>query len=139
MPQFKSNLDTQWLSKIADFIEETAHALGVQDPNVIYDLKLAVDEACTNIMTHGKKSQKKDHLLIQMGRQMNKQDRIIEVAITDFGNAFPFQKMTLPLKDLSIEEKLKNGFGVGLIKSVMEKTEYKSFPDKNILRLYKYF
>ena|SRR3989338_5146742 len=135
MPEFKAKLDTKWLSKIADFIEETAKAMGCQDPNVIYDLKLAVDEASTNIMTHGKKSQKKDHFIIEI----NRQGRKIEIEITDFGNAFPFHQITLPLKDLSIEEKLKNGFGIGLIKSVMEKTEYKSFPDKNILRLYKFF
>jgi len=44
MAEFKAKLDKSWLSKIADFIEETAHALGVQDPNVIYDLKLAVEK-----------------------------------------------------------------------------------------------
>ncbi|MBI2646101.1 MAG: ATP-binding protein [Deltaproteobacteria bacterium] len=124
MPQIKAKLDTSWLSKIADFIEETAKALGCQDPHVIDDLKLAVDEASTNIMTHGKKGQKKDHFIIQM----NKEGRQIEVEIIDFGNSFPF--------DQAIS---KDGFGIQFIKQVTEKAEYKSFPDKNVLRFHKNF
>ncbi|MBI2079730.1 ATP-binding protein [Candidatus Micrarchaeota archaeon] len=128
MPQFKAKLDTEWLSKIADFIEETANAMGCQNPDVIYDLKLAIDEASTNIMTHGKESQKKDHFIIQMNRQMNKEGRKIEVEIIDFGNSFPFDKIIS-----------KDGFGIHFIKRVTEKAEYKSFPDKNVLRFHKYF
>ena len=124
MPQMKSKLDTSWLSKIADFIEETAKAMGVQDPHVIDDLKLAIDEASTNIMTHGKESQKKDHFIIQI----NKEGRKIEVEIIDFGNSFPFDHAFS-----------KDGFGIQFIKQVTEKAEYKSFSDKNVLRFHKLF
>ncbi len=135
MSEFKAKLDMCWLSKIADFIEETAKAMGCKDSNIIYDLKLAVDEASTNIMTHGKKSQRKDYFMIHM----TKVGKEIEVEITDFGKSYPFDQVKLPLENLPLEEKLKNGFGIGLIKSVTEKAEYKSFPDKNVLRFYKYF
>src|SRR4030065_432189 len=41
------------LSIFRDFITNACQQQGVQDPEVVYDLKLAVDEACTNIITHG--------------------------------------------------------------------------------------
>lgn len=133
MPEFRSKFDTEWLSQIADFVEETAKNIGCADRSVIADLKLAVDEACTNIMTHGKSSQKRDHFTIQI----EKIGEFVDVQIIDHGEPYAFKEIVLPDPNLSVEEKLKQGFGVGLIKAVTEDHSYQTFADKNILRFRK--
>ncbi|MEK7790897.1 MAG: ATP-binding protein [Deltaproteobacteria bacterium] len=129
MPEFKSKLDTEWLSQIADFVEETAKKLGCADRSVVADLKLAVDEACTNIMTHGKGSQKKDYLTVRIEKAGN----YLDVEIIDHGKPYAFEKIALPDPNLPVEEKLKAGFGVGLIKAVTENPTYRAFSDRNVL------
>lgn len=129
MPEFKSKLDIQWLSQIADFVEQTAKKFGCADRSVIADLKLAVDEACTNIMTHGKGSQKKDYFTVRIERDKSH----MNVEIIDHGKPYAFEKIVLPDPNLPVEEKLKRGFGVGLIKAVTEGSKYQAYPDKNIL------
>jgi serine/threonine-protein kinase RsbW len=129
MEEFQSKLDTEWLSQIADFVEETAKKFGCRDRAIVADLKLAVDEACTNIMTHGKNSQKKDYLTVRM----EKIGGYLNVEIIDHGKPYAFEKIALPDPNLPVEEKLKVGFGVGLIKAVTENPKYQTFSDKNVL------
>ncbi len=129
MPEFQSKLDTQWLSQIADFVEEAAKKFGCSDRAIVADLKLAVDEACTNIMTHGKKSQKKDYFTVRM----EKIEGYLNVEIIDHGKPYAFEKIALPDPNLPVEEKLKRGFGVGLIKAVTEDPKYRTFSDRNVL------
>ncbi|HBQ20549.1 MAG: hypothetical protein A2Z91_07180 [Deltaproteobacteria bacterium GWA2_38_16] len=122
MAEFKAKLDKSWLSKIADFIEETAKSLGCDNKFIIYDLKLAVDEAATNIMTHGKESQKQNYFTIKLLKNNNQ----FEVEIIDTGTPFPFN--TLSAK----------GFGVKFIKAVTDGSSYETLNHKNILRLTKH-
>lgn len=133
MPEFRSKFDTELLSQIADFVEETAKNLGCANRSVIADLKLAIDEACTNIMIHGKPSQKRDYFTIQIERI----GEFVDVQIIDHGNPYAFEEIVLPDPHLPVEEKLKKGFGVGLIKAVTEDHSYQTFSDKNILRFRK--
>ena len=128
MAEFQAKLDTRWLSKIADFIEENAKSMGCNEPQTLFDLKLAVDEASTNIMRYGKN--RKNTFTIRIEKQGPK---TIQVEIIDHGKPYDFDHVTLPAPHLSIDEKLKHGFGIGLIKAVTENASYTAYPDKNIL------
>lgn len=50
MPRFKAELGQ--LSRIREFVTKTAKALGVV-PSALDDLRIAVDEAVTNVVVHG--------------------------------------------------------------------------------------
>ena len=133
MLKFISKLDLQYLPQIADFVEKTLKNLGCKNKNLIHDLQLAVDEVSTNIMTHGRTSQKKDHFIIQIHKE--KEEIIIQVI--DTGNPFPFDTLRPLSKNASVDEKLNYGFGITIIKTVTDESHYQSFLNKNVLSLIK--
>ena len=98
---------------------------------MINDLLLAIDEACTNIMTHGKKTQNRDYLTVEIERVGNS----ISIIITDFGSPFPFETLKPVSPNAPLEEKLKHGFGIGFIKLLTDEQHYRSLGERNELYL----
>ena len=66
-----------------DFINDCCLQNNITD-DVIFDLKLAVDEACMNIITHGYKDMDPGSIILSFRIRRNR----ILVQITDFGYAF---------------------------------------------------
>ena len=78
--------------------------------DVVLDLKLAVDEACTNIIEHGYKGMDPGSIILSFRIET---DRIL-VQITDFGHVFEPIKVDKPdveaaLEARSTEEDVVNG------------------------------
>lgn len=99
----------------------------------IYDIQLAVDEVCTNIITHG--YEKKDPGSIIMEVEIEPHQVI--VSITDFGH--PFEPVEPPPPNLNNElDNLKSG-GLGLFFVFMsvDDIEYQSSETGNITKLIK--
>lgn len=134
--ELKVKLDKKWLHKIADFIEQSAKAMGCHNSSVIEDIKLAVDEVSANIMTYGKATHKKDYFIIRLF----KKDSEIGIEIIDYAKPFAFDVLSsTPINHLPWEERLRKGFGLGIVRSVTEDLEYETYPDRNIIRFYKHF
>ncbi len=99
---------------IRRFLEEKATALGA-NPEALYDVILAVDEAATNIMVHGYCGQP-GPIEIQVGREGDS----LLVRLRD--RATPFDPHDVPPPDLSLplEERPIGGMGVYMMKQLVD-------------------
>ena len=104
----------------------------IQD-HIVYDLMLAVDEACTNIITHGYAGKKTGTIILTL---LPEEDRIV-ILITDFGHAFEPSQAPVPDVNAGLSERPIGGFGLYLINKTMDFVDYQSNTYGNRLKLIK--
>ena len=122
------------LSKIREFMKETAHECGFSD-DVIGKIILAVDEACTNIIKHAYKYSPEGNIHISIKFA----DTKFEISITDEG--LHFNPVMVPEPDIQeyYKQKKVGGLGVFLIKKLMDEVTYHTLTgNKNQVVLVKY-
>jgi len=121
------------LGRVRDFIIAVCEEAGFS-PREISNTKLAVDEACTNIIKHAYagKSQPGDITVvaeIDSGR--------IKIFLKDRGKHFDFSSVKDPDLDQYVETGRKGGLGVFLINRLMDGVEYRATDSGNELILTK--
>lgn len=124
---------TNNLSMIRDFVYTTASDIGIRT-EIIDNIILAVDEACTNIIKHAYKSIKVGEIIVRLEYS----DKKFTVIIKDYGA--PFRPETIPDPDLQTyyRQHRVGGLGMYLMKSLMDEVKYISIPGKyNQVRLSK--
>lgn len=122
------------LQMFRDFIAEccTHHNI----PNeIVFELKLAVDEACTNIIQHGYKGMDPGSIVLAFRIEP---DRIL-VQITDFGHAFEPASAPAPDLNAALEDRELGGLGLFLIYQTMDNIDYQASQDGNTLTFTKYY
>jgi len=122
------------LAHFRDFVEEVCNAQGI-DEDTAYDLKLAVDEACTNVVQHGYAGMNPGSIMLDMTVSEGE----VEVRLTDFGH--PFEPSSAPKPDITLplEERSMGGFGLFFIYETMDAVDYVSGEEGNTLILRKRF
>jgi serine/threonine-protein kinase RsbW len=105
---------------------------GVTD-EVLYDLQLAVDEACTNIITHGYAEMDPGSVILDLELTPAK----IIITLTDFGHAFEPGSAPIPDVDAPIDERELGGFGLFFIQQSVDEVEYRVTEDGNRMILTK--
>lgn len=123
---------TEHLAEVRDFVADFAVSVGFSD-SAVEEVRLAVDEACTNVIKHAYQYDSDKKLEIKVGK--NKSE--MWVAISDEGIAFDPSKYTEPDLARRIKEKKRGGFGIYLIKKFMDKVEYKNQGTVNELKMSK--
>ena len=122
------------LSAFREFIKEhCAGVPGVTD-EVVYDVQLAVDEACTNIISHGYAALDAGSIILDLDIHP---DRLV-VSLTDFGHAFEPSSAPVPDVDAPIEEREVGGFGLFFIQQAMDEMNYQVTEDGNKMTLTKH-
>ena len=122
------------LNDFREFLK--AHCMaypGVTD-EILYDLQLAVDEACTNIITHGYDGMDPGSIILDLELDTNK----ITLALTDFGHAFEPDSAPVPDPDQPIEERELGGFGLFFIQQSVDELKYRTSEDGNTMTLIKH-
>ena len=116
---------TNNLSAIRDFVYAAAAEIGIPS-EVIDNIILAVDEACTNIIKHAYKSYPEGEITIKIKYT----DKKFTIVIIDHGT--PFQPETIPDPDLQkyYRQHRIGGLGMYLMKSLMDEVKYVSVPGK---------
>jgi len=102
---------------------------------VVLDLKLSVDEACTNIITHGYRDMDPGSIMLSFRIE---EDRIL-VQITDFGRCFEPVEGSQPDLEAALEDRELGGLGLYLIYQTMDNIDYVASEDGNQLTFTKYF
>ena len=116
---------TNNLSEIRDFVYAAASEAGII-AEVIENIILAVDEACTNIIKHAYKSFPEGEITIKIKYT----DKKFTIVIIDHGA--PFKPETIPDPDLQkyyLQHRI-GGLGMYLMKSLMDEVKYISVPGK---------
>lgn len=113
-------------------IAHCAGHTGVTD-EILYDIQLAVDEACTNIIMHGYAGMDPGSIILDLEIQA---DRTI-ISLTDFGHAFEPDNAPAPNVNAPIEEREVGGFGLFFIRQSVDDVKYRTSEDGNTMTLTK--
>ena len=110
------------LKVIRDFIEESCRGAGVASTDT-HDLKVAVDEACSNVVEHGYKGRRGP---LPIGVRFEADETKVSVAVTDRGS--PFDPALAPEPDLEAHWKDRRigGLGWHLIRRLVDEVRYES-------------
>jgi len=114
--------DVAQLATIRAFVEQQAHALGV-DASEIYDLILAVNEVATNIVVHGYRNQPG---VIEI--DLRRQGEAIEIRLRDQAPLFDPTGVPVPDLTLPLQKRPLGGMGVHVTRQIMDAVRYRVTP-----------
>jgi len=133
--QITLSAELESLPDFRDFIKSAIQNIQALDEQAIYDVQLAVDEICTNIITHGYADMDPGSIILSVDLE---QDQMI-VTITDFGHAFEPAEPPAPDANASIDEREIGGLGLFFVYMSIDDLQYESTPTGNNTRLIKKF
>jgi serine/threonine-protein kinase RsbW len=113
------------LAVVGEFVGLAAKECGFE-PSDVYDVQLAVDEACSNIIEHAYGGE--CHEDIECTCQIA--DETLTVVLEDCGR--PFNPLDVPAPNLNADLKERNGGGLGLyfMRHLMDLVSFQFIPDK---------
>lgn len=119
------------ISIISEFILDLMANSGF-DLQKVFEVQLAVEEACTNIAMYAYPKGDGD-----ISIEAKVDDNRMELVIADRGKPFdPIAKIT-SISDADVENRPIGGLGIALIKSSVDKLCYEHKDGKNMLKLVK--
>ena len=121
------------IPKVAEFVTESLQKLGMQDGK-IFDLNVAVDEACTNIIQHGYSPDEEGTIEIQC--QLLNENKAA-VLIKDRGKPFDPTKHTNVDTTSNLEERRPGGLGLFFIRELVDEIYYEYKEGYEILTMVK--
>lgn len=120
------------LGRLRDFIQAACGEIGLTR-ETSDDLKLAVDEACTNVIVHGYAGLPPGTIILDLW--LDQQQALIQ--LTDFGRPFDPSQAPTPDVNAPLEARTPGGFGLFFIYSLMDAVDYAPSADGNRLSLRK--
>ncbi len=125
---------TENLQIIRSFIQEVARKAGFNDEQ-IDQIKLAVDEACTNAIKHAYHFDASKMIDLQIRLDSKK----IDITITDNGPGFNPERLDQPDINKNARKAKPGGLGIHLMKTLMDDVRFHIIPgQKTEVHLIKY-
>ncbi len=109
------------LGTMREFVAEACRRARA-DSSFCFDLKSAVDEACTNIILHGYRDREPGEIDVCFEED---EERMV-VTITDRGRAFSPEDVRAPDLSSSWKERAAGGLGWHLIRKMVDEVEYRA-------------
>jgi serine phosphatase RsbU (regulator of sigma subunit)/anti-sigma regulatory factor (Ser/Thr protein kinase) len=119
------------LAEIRDFIQEVGEKIQIPG-KILANTKLAVDEACTNVVKHGYKGKSGFIEVVVTGNQ-----REFSISIQDQGESFDLRNVKSPDLKMYVETRKRGGLGVFLMNQLMDEVRYRGGVDGNVLTMSK--
>jgi serine/threonine-protein kinase RsbW len=121
------------LEKISEFVVGAARQAGLNDHET-YQVDLAVDEACCNIIDHAYGGEGLGEMQISVEIKPDK----LTVILVDRGRPFDPSKVPEPKLDVPLEQVKRRGAGFYLIRKIIDELHYERTPQgNNIMMLVK--
>jgi serine/threonine-protein kinase RsbW len=114
--------DLENLHQVRDYVDRAGERFGV-DSAVLADLRLAVDEAVTNIILHGYNGRAG-----QVELHMERDGDAVIIRIRDQAESFDASHVNAPQLDTSLADRPFGGMGLFLIKKLTDEAEFLSLP-----------
>jgi serine/threonine-protein kinase RsbW len=135
--QISARGNTADLEIIRGFVEHQAHTAGFGETDA-YQIALAVDEACSNLIRHSYNNDESREFMVTI--EVANEQMIIKI----MDNGEPFNPLSVPEPNMTeYFQKFKHGgLGVFLMRKVMTEINYqpaKNSKSMNILTLTKHF
>jgi len=124
---------TSHLAKVRDFVAEHAAKHGFNQKE-ISEIRLAVDEAYTNIIKHAYKNDPENLVTIYLGFDNDS----FWISLQDKGESFDRASYKTPDLMTQIKQKKRGGMGVYLIHKLMDQVQYNRKGQFNEIRMEKY-
>ena len=122
------------LAQIADFIDQAAVQANLDD-KAAYAIKMAVDEACTNIIEHAYGGEGNGHIQLDCAIQSDG----LRVTIVDQGVPFDPTQVAKLNTQAPLPERKRRGMGLFFIHNLVDTVEYNfNTPQGNQLILFKH-
>ena len=112
------------LAKISEFVLQAAQAAGL-DRKKSYQIDLAVDEACCNIIDHAYGGE--DQGVIECSIETMTGE--IAVTLRDRGGTFDPELVPEPTLNVPLQKVKKRGAGVFLMKRLVDELHYEASPE----------
>lgn len=109
------------VAEFRDFVENACRRAGAND-SVCFDLKLVVDEVCSNIVVHGYEGLEPETITVSFA--VDGDD--IVITITDHAPPFDPRNAPMPNLDAPASERQPGGLGWYLIRELVDRIEYES-------------
>src|SRR5882762_5154636 len=129
--QLRVPAEERHLAEIRDFIQEVGEKIQVPG-RTVGNTKLAVDEACTNVVKHSYKGTSGFIEVIVTGNL-----REYSIEIRDQGESFDLRNVKTPDLKMYVENRKKGGLGVYLMNALMDDVRYRHGTDGNVLTMTK--
>ncbi len=129
--QLRVPAEDRHLAEIRDFVQEVGEKIQIPG-KVLANTKLAVDEACTNVVKHGYKGSTGSIEVIVTGNL-----REFHIEIRDQGESFDLRNVKSPDLKMYVETRKRGGLGVFLMNQLMDDVRYRAGTDGNVLTMSK--
>jgi serine/threonine-protein kinase RsbW len=133
--QLTLSAELESLQVFRDLVKTTCQGIQSLDDQAIYDIQLAVDEICTNIILHGYAGMDPGSIILSIDTA---EDQLV-ITITDFGQAFEPAEPPAPDVNAGIEERETGGLGLFFVYMSVDDIQYESTPTGNNTILIKKF
>ena len=123
---------THELEHIRNFVSGHARRFGFSE-QAVADIRLAVDEACTNIIKHAYELCKDREIRVYI----EVYPREMVFSIIDNGKPFDPANYPVPSLQEQLQQKKRGGYGLMLMRRLMDRVEYHKTNSHNELRMTK--
>jgi anti-sigma regulatory factor (Ser/Thr protein kinase) len=121
------------LAAISEFVGRAAEAASL-DERAVYEVQLAVDEACTNIIKHAYGGE--GHGDIEITCRINGEG--LTVTLRDYGRPFDPTTVRPPNLHGDLEDRNLGGLGLYFMRQLMDEVRFEFTPDSgNVLTMVK--
>lgn len=132
IPANSENLDI-----VRKFVSGIAENMGFNEDEV-YQIELAVDEACANVIKHAYTGTNTNSRLRNIFVTVRQRKEGIEITIADKGKGFNPDELRTPDMDEYLKRMKPGGLGVHLIKTLMDKVTFHIKPGvRNEVKMFK--
>ncbi|MFC2036487.1 ATP-binding protein [Chloroflexota bacterium] len=107
-----------------DFVTQSAKASGLDDQS-LYQVRVAVDEVCANIVYHAYKGMEPGEMEISCDLD----DQAFVVRVRDWGNAFDPDTVVDPDLNAPLEDRALGGLGLFLVRQFMDQVRFTFDPE----------
>jgi serine/threonine-protein kinase RsbW len=107
------------LEAISEFVAQAAEEAEF-DSKSIYAIKLAVDEACSNIIEHGYQNEAGGEICCNC----KKLEDGLQITIQDWGKPFKPDEIPDPNFDVELEDLKPRGAGLYFMKNLMDEVQF---------------
>ena len=120
--EFRTDASLENLQEVRAFIDHAGKKLSV-DEGALSDLRLAVDEAVTNIVQHGYAGRSGPVEVLMYAEGMD-----VHITVRDHAPSFSAENVRAPQLETEFAERPFGGMGVFLIDRMTDRHEYRSLP-----------
>ena len=111
------------LGEISDFVSQAARASGLSE-HQIYDVEVAVDEACANVIEHAYHGRADGTIDITCERR----GKEFVITIQDFGERFDPRRIAPPKTRVPLAKRNVGGLGLFFMRKLMDKVDFNFSP-----------